>query len=430
MRNSTPINEASYKSRPVDTFVLRWGATPYRRRVLILEEQMKQYRVPFYERLRESLREEGIQLKVAYSDPSPGELEKMDNCDLPESYGIKVNAYRFGSNRFLYQPLMREIVAADLVIIDHANRFVVNHFLLPLSRLGLKKVAYWGLGENMQSDRSEISEWYKKRTLNWVDWWFAYTSGTAKYLRQHRVPDSKITTVQNSVDTLEIQARTHFLDEHAKRALRLRFGITPAARVGICVGMLHKVKSLPFLLDAGRQIRECHRGFHLMIVGGGPDQMEITQSMRGQPWVHYVGPKFGDEKSDLLAISDLFLLPGRVGLGVLDGFAAGLPVLATRLPIHGPEFEYLEDGQNGLLTQHEPQAYAQAAIQLLQDPDKFERLRVGARLSCQKYSVQAMVENFHTGIQRCLSRRHRTDSETLWGTEQSASSNTSKAERP
>ena len=65
-------------------------------------------------------------------------------------------------------------------------------------------------------------------------------------------------------------------------------------------------------------------------------------------WVHWVGPKFGREKTDLMAISDVFLLPGRVGLAILDAFA----VLTTRLDIHCPEIEYLEEDRNVLVTDH------------------------------------------------------------------------------
>ena len=49
-----------------------------------------------------------------------------------------------------------------------------------------------------------------------------------------------------------------------------------------------------------------------------------------------------------MAISDVFLLPGKVGLAILDAFA----VLTTRLDIHCPEIEYLEEDRNVLVTDH------------------------------------------------------------------------------
>jgi L-malate glycosyltransferase len=390
------------------------------KRVLIIEAQIKRYRKPFYERLNNALCREDVQLKVVYSAPSPAEARKDDNCDLPQEYGVKIKAYWFGNGRLLFQPALREIASADLVVVDQANKFVLNHLLIPLSFLKLKKTAFWGFGENRQADRSCFSEWYKERTLNWVDWWFAYTAGTARYLQEHGVFPAKITAVQNSVDTRDIQMCVKNLSVNARRALRAELGIGPSAPVGIFIGMLHKVKSIPFLIQAGEKIRQTIPEFQLIVVGGGPDEEEIRRTAAHLPWVHFVGPRFGERKSQLLAISDVFLLPGRAGLAILDGFAAALPLIATRRFIHGPEMEYFEEGRNGLMTSPDSEAYAEAVAHLLSNPINLQRLREGAANSAEKYSMEAMVENFKRGIVQCLAQPRWQGSPVKWRREQSA----------
>jgi L-malate glycosyltransferase len=390
------------------------------KRVLIIEAQIKRYRKPFYERLNNALYREDVQLKVVYSAPSSAEERKHDNCDLPQEYGVKIKGYWFGKERFLFQPAFREIASADLVVVDQANRFILNHFLIPLSFFKLKRTAFWGLGENRQADRSCFSEWYKERTLNWVDWWFAYTAGTARYLQEHGVFPAKITAVQNSVDTRDIQMCVKNLSVNARRALRAELGIGPSAPVGIFIGMLHKVKSIPFLILAGEKIRQTLPEFQLIVVGGGPDEEEIRRTAAHLPWVHFVGPKFGEQKSQLLAISDVFLLPGRAGLAILDGFAAALPLIATRRFIHGPEMEYFEERRNGLMTSPDSEAYAEAVAQLLSNPINLQRLREGAANSAEKYSMEAMVENFKRGIVQCLAEPRWQGSLFKWRSEQSA----------
>jgi L-malate glycosyltransferase len=374
------------------------------KRVLIIEAQIKRYRKPFYDRLNCALGKEGMNLKVVYSTPGPLEAQKHDNCELPRAYGAKVKGYCMGQRQLLLQLAFREIASADFVIVEQANRFLLNHLLLPLSLFKMKRVAFWGLGENLQADRSPFSEWYKERTLDWVHWWFAYTEGTARYLEQHGVSATKITAVQNSVDTRRIQNYVKNLSSNAKTALRAKLGIAPYAPVGIFVGMLHKVKAIPFLIRAGAKIRETIPEFQLIVVGGGPDEGELKQGAANQPWIHFVGPQFGDRKSQLLAIADVFLLPGRAGLAVLDGFAAGLPLIATRIPIHGPEMEYLEEGRNGLMTAPHPQAYAQGVAELLSNPRELQLLREGAAISAEKYSIEAMVERFKQGILQCMAK--------------------------
>ncbi len=389
-------------------------------RVLIIEAQIKQYRKPFYDRLHSALKAEGVQLRVVYSVPIPSEARKHDNCELPRQYGVRVKGYWIWNERLLFQPALREIAAADFVVIDHANKFILNHLLLLLSLCKLKKVAFWGLGENLQAGRSRLSEWYKERTLDWAHWWFAYTEGTARYLRQHGVSSSKITSVQNSVDTRRIRSYVKNLSPNAKAALRDKLGISPSAPVGIFVGMLHKVKSVPFLIRAGEKIRQCIPEFQLIVVGGGPDEEEIKRSTEHRSWVHFVGPKFGDRKAQLLAIADVFLLPGRAGLAVLDGFAAGLPLIATTLPIHGPEMEYLEEGHNGLITAPDPEDYARAVTRLLSNPEELRLLREGAATSAEKYSIEVMVENFKRGVIQCLSQPRWRWGQIKWRREQRA----------
>jgi L-malate glycosyltransferase len=390
------------------------------KRVLIIEEQIKRYRQPFFRRLHTELCKEDVQLRVVYSLTAPCEALKRDNCELPREFGVKIKGRWMGKRRLFFQPAFREVAAADLVVIDHANRFLLNHLLLPLSLLKLKKAAFWGLGENIQADRSRFSEWYKERTLNWVDWWFAYTEGTARYLQEHGVPAEKITAVQNSVDTRGIQISVKNLSPNARVALRAKLGLRPSMPVGIFVGMLHKVKSVPFLIQAGELIRQSVPEFQLIVVGGGPDEQTIQQNAAHHRWVHFVGPKFGHQKSRFLAIADLFLLPGRAGLAVLDGFAAGLPLVATRLSIHGPEMEYLEEGRNGLMTAPDAEAYAQAVTTLLSNPKELQLLREGAAKSAEKYSMEVMVENFKRGIMQCLSQPKWNWGHMKWRREQSA----------
>jgi glycosyltransferase involved in cell wall biosynthesis len=371
-------------------------------RVLIIEAQIKQYRFPFYQGLRTELARSGIELSVGYSDPNPAEASKRDNSDLPPEYGKKVRGYWLFGDKVLLQPLLISALRADLVIVDQANKFVLNHLLLPLSRLGLKRVAFWGHGENFQPEQLRFSEWYRRKTLSTVSWWFAYTERTARYLISNGVSPSRITAVDNAVDTSAIRRDVSSISAEHRIALRKHLGISESARVGIFCGMLDKIKSVPFLLDAAKLIRDRISDFHLILVGGGPDETSIQAAAARVDWIHYMGPQFGKRKSELLAISDILLMPGKVGLVILDAFAAGLPFLTTHLTIHCPEIEYLQQGFNGLLSEPNVSAFANMTASLLQDRESLERLRQGARESGSKYTIENMVTNFELGIRQCL----------------------------
>lgn len=371
-------------------------------RVLIVQSQMKQYRAPFFAKLGELLRLEGKELRVAYSDPSEVELQKKDNCELPPAYGVKVKGYQLWPRRFFYQPLLRAAMASDLVIVEQANRNVLNHFLLPLARMGLRRVAFWGHGEIRLPGRPTLSQWYRKKTLNWVSWWFAYTEGCAKYLQSQGVPASKITAVMNSVDTSQLAEQAKSLTAQERADARGRLGIPASARVGIFCGRLEKLKGLPFLIEASRMIRRKIPTFHLIVIGGGPEQEAVQREIEGLDWVHLAGPRFAREKAELMAISDAFLLPGALGLAVLDAFAVGLPLFTIRSELHGPEIEYLEAGINGLICEAAPQVFAGEVASVLNQTEELARLGAGARASAEKYSLENMAENFAKGIRCCL----------------------------
>ena len=383
--------------------------------VLIIEAQMKRYRVPFYVSLNESLSRDGIRLKVAYSDPDHEEALKRDTCDLPNDFGMKVKAFWLWPKRILFQPVLGAALRSDLVIIDEGNRFLLNHLLLLLSRLGLRRVAFWGLGINRQVDAIAFSEWYRRRVLNCASWWFAYTKGSARYLESQGVPGSKVTAVQNSVDTHAIRDVVAGLTSEEKRALRSRLGISSQDKVGIFCGILEESKKIPFLLEASRIIKARIPEFHLLLVGGGPQANLLRETSLDMPWVHLLGPRFGKEKAELLGASDVFLLPGRVGLAVLDAFAAGLPLLTTRIPIHGPEIEYLEEGVSGLMSEHTPEAYANAVTKVFSSNELIDRLRAGAAVGREKYSLYNMVANFQTGIRLCLRNNSRCETSVALG---------------
>jgi glycosyltransferase involved in cell wall biosynthesis len=374
------------------------------KQVLFIEAEIKRYRAPFYKGLHAALQSQGIQMTVAYSEPRSVCMLKHDQCDLPSEYSTKVRGFRI-LNRFLLQPLFRRATKADLIIADEGNRYLLSHLLLPFSACKLKKLALWGMGENRQPNRLAFSEWYRKKTLRCITWWFAYTSGTAQRLIQHGFPSERITTVQNAIDTRELCRCVADFSEGEVLCRRSELGIPPSAPVGVYCGMLKKIKEIPFLLESARLVRRRIPDFHLIIVGGAAENASIEEQLRFDcEWIHWVGAKFGAEKALFLRMGDVFMMPSGVGLAILDSFAAGLPLFATSTPVNGPEMEYLENGRNGVITENDVEVYAQALVDVLSNPSKLSVLKEGANRSCEKYSIEAMVDNFSRGIRECLNR--------------------------
>lgn len=372
-------------------------------RVLIIQAEMKHYRVPFFTKLHEALRQDGIELAIAYSAQNRKQASRGDSAELPPEIGREVPGYWF-ADRFLYQSLWKEVFSADLVIVGNENKYIINPFLLLLSALRLKTVAFWGLGPNMHPDRTAFSEWIKEKMVTSVDWWFAYTETVADYLRQHGMPADRISNVQNATDTVDLRRQlSEISDDEAAQAKKALTG-SDSSKIGIYCGFLGEIKAIPMLVEAAHLVRQLCPGFHLVIVGNGPDRKWLEQAIAGDPWVHYMGSQFGRESAMLYKIADVFLLAGTAGLAIVDSFAAGLPLIATDLPTHPPEISYLRDRENGRLTAHNAAAFADAVVEVLATPELMACLRRGAERAGSQYTIEAMVENYRAGVNQCLAR--------------------------
>lgn len=371
-------------------------------KVCIIQPVMKGYRLPFFVGLAERLSQAGITLEVVYGTPWPEEAKRGDHVELQPPLGRKVKS-RMLFGKLFWQPVFRPWLSADLVIVEHANKHVLNYLLTVLRAMGVKRVAYWGHGRDRQANADSRAGRFKRRSLHWADWWFAYTAGAATYVAGQGFNRARITVVENAVDTRQLRDELASITETERLTMLAEFGWGADARVAVYCGSLYPNKRVDILLNAADAVHARHAGFRLLIIGGGPSAQEVVEFAGTRPWVRHVGPKFGREKAVLLSLAEMWLNPGLVGLGILDAFCAGLPVLTTDLPLHSPEIEYLVDGENGLIVQPTVDDFADVIERLLKDAVSLEHLRNGALIAAQRYSIETMVENFAVGVERCLS---------------------------
>ncbi len=242
----------------------------------------------------------------------------------------------------------------------------------------------------------------KSALTHQTDHWFVYTELSAGILREAGVDEGIITTVNNSVGTKAVK-KASLMDAAAKWRKKSEFGLGDAP-VAVFCARLSKNKALPFLFDACRAARKKFGEFTLLVIGDGFYGPWLREQAEKETWIRPLGPLYGGEKADVLALSDVFLLPSANGLSILDSFAASLPLLSARFGNHGPEIAYLKDGVNGLMTDATVEAYSDAIMRVLSDEELRKALSAGARQSADVYSVNAMIENFAQGIEQALAQ--------------------------
>lgn len=367
-------------------------------RVGIVQRRLTHYREPLFEALRAALREREIDLDLLVGHGTPAEEKKRDAGELPWARTIPTRYWLGG--RLCWQSLHGHLDDIDLLIVTQENRLLQNHLLMLKPRRF--KLAFWGHGANLQSDDPNgLKERFKRWTTNRVDWWFAYTQMSADLVQAAGFPGSHITVLNNAVDTAELHRQRQTLTPEEIHALResLGFGTGP---VGVYVGSLYPDKRLDFLFEAARAIRREVPDFRLLIVGEGPERDKVQAWCAANPWTRWVGVRFGREKVAYLSVAQVMLSPGAVGLGVMDAFVCGTPMITTDCGNHGPEIAYLDNGVNGLMTADDLKSYADAGIRLLHDTHLLETLRKGCAESAREYTVENMARRFADGIESAL----------------------------
>ena len=377
---------------------------------MIVLRYVTHYRVPFLEGLREELARRGIDFVLVSGSPDPGSAadSKEHTVELPWAVHVENRWVRIGSRRLLWQPALGALRSGDLVIVEQASSRLLNYVLLARQVLGRQRLGFWGHGRNFQAHRaSPLGEAVKRVTSRRVHWWFAYNRRAAEVVEELGFPGERISDVQNAIDTQELVEARKRLTEADLAAARAELGIS-GEHVGVFIGGMYPEKRLPLLIEACELVRELVPDFEMIFIGKGRDLPLVDAAVAAHPWMHYAGVRTGTDRVPYLAAGSLLLMPGLVGLVVLDAFAVGVPLVTSGDCPHSPEIAYLEDGRNGVVVGGgapvTPADYARAVAGLLTDEPARARLVAGCLEASERYTMAAMVGRFADGIEQALDR--------------------------
>jgi glycosyltransferase involved in cell wall biosynthesis len=305
--------------------------------------------------------------------------------------------------------VLRHLPGFDLVIMTQEAKLLPNYFLHTWRYLGGPRIAYWGHGRNFQPRPGAWApEGVKRLSARLVDWWFAYTDLTARVLMDFAVPRDRITVVNNSIDTSALRRWREQVGAAELEAFRRSLGIQ-SDQVAIFSGGMHADKRIDFLLDACLAIRRQIPDFEMIFVGDGPEAGLVRNAAAQHRWIHFLGPLFDADRVLPFAAAKVTLMPGLVGLVILDAFVFEAPLVTVTAPYHSPEIAYLKNEENGLMVDagSDPDKYAEAVAGLMADARRLGRLQDGCRQAARRYSVEDMGLRFAEGVVSALERYPR-----------------------
>ncbi len=356
-------------------------------RVVFVQKFVPHYRLPFFERVRDTLAARNVEFVLVYCEPDPYEDSKVQMV-YPD-WGIRVKTRHFSLlNRYLYWAgIMKYLKRGDIVIVEHAAKLIDNYLIFAARQFRWLEMGYFGHGENFQATTElKVSAFIKKLMLRRVDHWFAYTDVSRDSLRRQSVDESIISVVNN---TLAMPANAGLGEQ------------LPEPYTCVYVGGLYSLKLLPLLIEAGTLVAAELPEFQLHIIGDGPDKSTMIKAAENRPWLHVHGALYGLDRDTVLARGNAILMPGLVGLIAIDSFQFRRPIITSDAGEHSPEIAYLEHDQNCLIDQGDVTAksYATLVTRYLTDADLQDTLRDGCTKSAALYSIDNMAIRFCDGLQ-------------------------------
>jgi L-malate glycosyltransferase len=351
--------------------------------VLVLQKRVPAYRVPFFRALAAELARRDLELHVASSSALPG----------PDELGFRHHdASTSMGGLSALETLKRERPA--VFVMPHSARFAPLASTARLMQGHRRRQLLWGMGiarrytAESGCDRRPTAETIRRLMLRTSDHYLSYTAISTANIAAAGYDSSRITTLNNAVDALATPGQ-------AKTARRVPLQV-------LFVASLVEDKRPLAAVEIIDQLRRAAVGATLRIVGDGPLRPRCEEAASRREWVHYHGPQHGQDLRDLALASDMAIIPGRVGLAVLEMASAGLPMATFAVSQHGAEIAYLKDGVNGLLLNSDIHAAAQQVQALLTDRPALEHMRTEALATAGTYTIGNMAANFADGVTASL----------------------------
>ncbi len=218
-------------------------------------------------------------------------------------------------------------------------------------------------------------------------------------------PSADIQVIPNGVDLEQFHPRRRRPNLPSRNSCRRilqtshpisRFKLEASSLRLLSVGRLSETKRLPLLIEAVSLLRSQGCKVHLTIVGGGPLESELRQSLSQKDLrqaVTLMGHCRTEDMPRLYRQHDVYIsasMQEGMSNAMLEAMASGLPIVTTRC--EGVE-ELISD--NGIVVE-EPTAaaLAEAVRGLIEKPETRKTMSLAARKKAENFSWDAVAESY------------------------------------
>ncbi len=367
--------------------------------VIIIQSYVPEYRKPFFELLNSELLKSGIKLQLQLDMKVFQTNSNRDSVttNVPTFIGRTIHI-PIGRSSIVVRWIRWQAISADLVVIEQAVKDISNLFLLLVRKVLRKKTVVWGHGLDYVVDAHGTASKLRHQMLKLATAAFVYTDQAKLELSNGGIRESRLFSVQNSIDTKELRRKILDLSPDEVRAFIKEHNLSEFNL--LYLGTLSESKNIDLLLASVKYAQSRQPNLRFLIVGDGPLREKIEKFVLENDWAVFL-ERSETAKILALATASVMVIAGRVGLVATDSIASGIPIVTVKNRYHAPEFYYLEPPQDSLECLDTAESLGQGIINSLQNE---VNISLKTFLSSKKdlFSVEMMVRNFMTGLERVL----------------------------
>ncbi len=331
------------------------------------------------------------------------EVERLGYTDIPE---FPLSSF-YDRNMLAQLRRCAAFLRERSISIVETHDFYTNIFGMTAAALARTPVRIASRRET-EGTKSSAQKWAERRAYDLADAIIANAEAVRRELIADGVPEKKILTIYNGMDTTRVAPRRDLRREEALALLGLpvdgnrRF-------VSIVANMRHAKKDQATFLRAAALVREAVPEAAFVLAGEG----ELKESLRAQAAAlglaqHAFFTGRCAHVPELLAISEVCVLSssGTEGFSnsIIEYMSAARPVVATDI---GGAREAIIEGETGyVVPPGDERTMAEHIIALLRDRERAQQMgERGLQVVKEKFSCAAQVERVENLYERLLAQK-------------------------
>ena len=350
------------------------------KKIIFIQRVTADYRLPFFDILFEYFSKNDVEFLVYYSEPILGEKKQISShLSRPYLKVLEIKYFRLKKHYFYYQSIPLNKLSKDTLIVhNEASRSLSLYHVLLIKLLRNYKLTLYG--------NNRGHGFLLKSIISFSDGYLAYTKTALINIKKKinicilnnsHISKSEVLKKRNSVKKLDCDPINILL-----------------------VARIQPNKLLEEFLDIINYLRVTRKlNIAFKIVGAAKkEDVNLIKSFITDVDEYIPSVDFIERKKYFLW-ADMILMPGGIGLHVLDAWALKVPLVTYQNNTHGVELEYLKMISSDCITENLKQLKLFSEKFIVNEAfrcdikDKFENNDLN-------FTVEKMSENFIKWIEK------------------------------